>query len=570
VDQVSGRTIQPDGTIVPFTGKPFDKLVEKRRGSGTVKAKVFTLPDVRVGSIIEYRYKLFFDDTYVNAPDWYLQQDYFVRKAHFRWLPTDRDIENSRGAALTNIAWMPILPVGAKVEKARDGAFELSVSNLMPLTDEDFSPPLKSVSMRVLFYYTGYRSSQEFWDKEGKRWAKEVDDFVGPGKGVKAATQALISPGDSDEQKLRKIYAAVMALDNTRWSRVHTSTEDRAQGLKLVKSTDDVLDRKRGSDDQLTMLFVAMARAAGFKAYVGSVADRNKRLFVPGYLSFSQLDDYVAIVNVGGKEEFFDPGQRYCTYGQMAWQHAPSNGLRQTDGGSMLFTVPTGPYKDNRMARQAVLRVDETGAGSGGVVLTISGNGALAWRHEALEEDESALSASLKSYLEARLPAGTEVTVGKIANLTDPDKPLIINYDVKGQFGSPTGKRLLLPAQFFESTRKPRFTSAKRENPVDFGFATATDDAVLWHFPANMKVDSAPPAVPERTMLRDMAAYRVLSKQQGSTLTTIRNLSVGNALFMQKDYPELKAFYEKVEAKDQDSVVLVRDASAAAGTGGSL
>ena len=29
VDGIAGRTIHPDGTIIPFTGKPFDKLIEK-------------------------------------------------------------------------------------------------------------------------------------------------------------------------------------------------------------------------------------------------------------------------------------------------------------------------------------------------------------------------------------------------------------------------------------------------------------------------------------------------------------------------------------------------------------
>ncbi len=61
VDDIQGRTIHPDGTIIPFTGKPYEKLVEKTQGSKYM-AKVFTMPDVEVGSIIEYRYKLRYSD----------------------------------------------------------------------------------------------------------------------------------------------------------------------------------------------------------------------------------------------------------------------------------------------------------------------------------------------------------------------------------------------------------------------------------------------------------------------------------------------------------------------------
>src|ERR1035441_5185347 len=57
INAIAGRTIHPDGTIVPFTGKPFDKLIEKSQDYKEM-AKVFTLPDVEVGSIIEYRNEL--------------------------------------------------------------------------------------------------------------------------------------------------------------------------------------------------------------------------------------------------------------------------------------------------------------------------------------------------------------------------------------------------------------------------------------------------------------------------------------------------------------------------------
>src|SRR6266851_6064031 len=57
VDHIKARTIRPDGTIAPFDGKTFDKVVVKMGGVRLI-AKTFTLPDVQVGSIIEYRYDI--------------------------------------------------------------------------------------------------------------------------------------------------------------------------------------------------------------------------------------------------------------------------------------------------------------------------------------------------------------------------------------------------------------------------------------------------------------------------------------------------------------------------------
>ena len=34
-----------------------------------------------------------------------------------------------------------------------------------------------------------------------------------------------------------------------------------------------------------------------------------------------QLDDIIVVVNVDGKDQFFDPGSRYCPYGHLEWKH---------------------------------------------------------------------------------------------------------------------------------------------------------------------------------------------------------------------------------------------------------
>ena len=59
-------------------------------------AKVFTLPDVEVGSIIEYRYALRYDDNYFIPPDWFIQSDLFLRKGRYIWKPTNQQLLTSQ------------------------------------------------------------------------------------------------------------------------------------------------------------------------------------------------------------------------------------------------------------------------------------------------------------------------------------------------------------------------------------------------------------------------------------------------------------------------------------------
>ena len=566
VDSISGRTIHADGTIIPFTGKPYEKLIEENQGY-KVKMKVFTLPSVEVGSIIEYRYKIHLDDNYFSSPDWYIQNDLYVRKAHYMWRPTDRVIESEDGKHISStVAWTPILPAGVvikqsavQISRGADGGsteLNLDVHDIMPLPREQYMPPMQSLSYRVLFYYTSFRASKEYWISKGKQWSKARDKFIGPGTVVRAAVEGITLPQDSQEQKLRKLYAAVMALENTDFTRERSTSEERANGLKNATTADDILTRKRGSGDQMAALFVSMARAAGMKAYLMTVAKRDTHIFLSNYLNINQLDDDIAIVNVDGKDMFFDPGQRYCSFGQLAWKHTLAGGLRQAEGNPAVASTPGSSFKDEHISRVADLALDDRGEATGTVVVTLTGDPALRWRQEALRGDDTSLNADLRSDMEHLLPGGMEVRVTRVDNLTLPELPLKIIYDLKGTVASSTGKRLLVPADLFQVNSHSLFPEAKRELAIDMHFPSWNQDAVRWTLPASLILEMSPTA--EQAQVPNKIAFDMSTRPGPNSITIFRNVTVGRTFYSVPDYPELKSFYSKLEAKDQETLVLTR------------
>jgi Domain of Unknown Function with PDB structure (DUF3857)/Transglutaminase-like superfamily len=574
VSDIQGRTIHPDGTIIPFTGKPFEKLIEKGQDYKEM-AKVFTLPDVEVGSIIEYRYRLRYDDNRYIAPDWAIQSELFTRKAHYLWKPTGEQLisKDERGEHLTNtIAWAPVLPKGAEITQKRlppsgleDGQalLELNMHDVPPAPDEEYMPPIKSFTYQVRFYYSPYRSVEEYWKNEGKGWSKSQDKFIGPGPKVGAAVKDLIAGADTQDQKLRKIYAAVMQLDNTVFTRTRSAAEDKSQGLNVAKTTDDIWERKRGSDDQMAQLFVAMARAAGMKAYIMTVTGRDTNLFNPNYLSFSQLEDDIAIVNVDGKELYFDPGQRYCPYGHLAWKHTLVQGLRQSDSGTAFGGTPSESYKDARTQRVADLTIDEHGEATGTVKITWTGAPALTWRHASLRGDETSLNRELRVAVEHLMPKDMDVKVGSIEHLTDYEQPLTVNYEVKGQIASSTGKRLIIQGDLFQGNSTASFPHQKREIPVYFEYPSMVQDAVRISFPPSLSIESQP--VAQELPFAHTAVYSISTKATPTSLTTFRNLLRADIVFPASEYTDFRAFYNKFETKDQEPLVLKAVAPASAG-----
>jgi hypothetical protein len=489
-----------------------------------------------------------------------------VHKAHYHFQPTNtaHTIIHTDAwgheEATAGLLYISHVPPGVSVRNQVDG-YDLTLDNISALPDEDYLPPFQSFSYRVIFYYSPWRTSEDFWKTEGKYWSKDVDRFANPSAKMHEAVQQIVAPGDNDEQKLQKIYAAVMKLENTNFTREHTTTENKAEGLR-VKNADDIWEQKRGSDDAITRLFIALCRAAGFKAYAMIVVDRDRNVLQQSYLDWSQLNDEVAIVEVGGKEIFFDPGQRYCEYGKLQWKHTWASGLRQTGKGTDFATTPGINYKESRTERYATLKLGPDGKVSGFITFTMNGTEALRWRQAALRSDQDEVKKDFEDELQATMPPGVQVKTNHFIGLDEPSSKLMVQVDVSGSLGTATGKRIFLPAVFFEAGAKPLFAKSKRENVVDLRYPYTVIDQLTLELPAGMSVESVPE--PASIPFSTFAAYGAKFVAKGNVYGYGRQMMLGVPFFKAEAYSDLRGFFQKTSAEDQSQVVLKMDTTATA------
>ncbi|HEY0786151.1 MAG TPA: DUF3857 domain-containing protein [Acidobacteriaceae bacterium] len=564
VTDVAARTIHADGTVIPLSGKPLEKIL-LRQGKDRFLSTVFGLPAVEPGSILEYRYKMRYDDNIVVPPRWNIQQALFVHKAHYHFQPQDGNyiITNAYGDTSSGYAYAGILPNGqVKFER---GAYDLDVVNVPPLPDESCMPPISSLSCRLLFYYQFTKNSDEYWKKAGKRWSKEVDHFANPSSGMHAAVDSLTSPADAPEVKLHKLYDAVMKLENTSFTREHTAAENKAEGLR-IKTADDIWAQKRGNSTELDRLFLALARAAGFKAYDMIVVNRDTNLMMTDYMDWDQLDDEIAVINLNGKDTWYDAGQRYAEFGKLHWKHTMARGVRQTEGGNTIIDGSAGvSYKDNQVSRVATLGLGEHGELTGNVRISMSGAPALHWRQRALEVDEEALRRDYEQSVRGDFPPGVEVKMDHFIGLTDPDHMLMAVLKVNGSVGSSTGRRILLPASFFASSATSLFPQQKRQNYVDLHYAVSRQDQVTIKLPAGVKVESLPQK--GDFGLPQCAGYVTVYGEKDGVYSFVRKFVLAVALYKPEEYPALRDFYMKMGAKDQEQAVLTASGTTAVGAG---
>lgn len=568
VTDVQGRTVHADGTVIPLTAKASD-MMEMKNKNLQFNDMVFTLPSVDVGSIIEYRYSIRYDDNWFSSPIWEIQQKYFVHKAHYFFKPTAHPyLTDSRGHEVTDLLYAARGKMDAKVVHDAAGRYTFDIENVPPIPHEQWMPPLNSILWRVSFYYAAYYNGGQFWGDAIKRWGKETLRFANPGNGIRAAVAELVSAGDSDEVKARKLYDAVQKLDNTDFTRAKTQAERKAEGLKANKNAEIVWEQKSGSSNDLAMTYVALARAAGLTVYPMQVVNRDRAIFDVEWLNDDQLDDYIAVLVLGGKEVFVDPGEKMCPFGLLAWNHTLAAGFRESDKGAAFAVTPANTYVQNVVERVGDVVIAPDGNVVGTLRILMKGQDALHWRQLAVRNDPEEVKKQFTESVQGVLPDGVLADTDHFLALDDANSNLMAVVKIHGVMGTATGKHFFVPGVFFESHTENRFAAEdKRLIGVDVHYAKRIIDQVTYHLPAGFTVESAPQAT--EVPWPGNAVLKIVSKTNPDGVTVTRDFGYNFTIVDPKDYGQLHGFYQKVDAADQQQIALVRGAAAAGVTVGS-
>jgi hypothetical protein len=549
---LKARTIQPDGKITEFTGKPFQKTVIKARGI-KVLAKSFTMPEVNVGSIIEYKYKIQWP-WIITDNSWTIQHELYTVKESFRMKPYSGGLQGFENgyqvAALYSHMPNNVKPV------QKGGGYELDVENMPAFESEGYMPPEEDLKPQMRFFYISMGSStaDKFWQDAGRKWNDEVERFIGNRKEISQAAAQAIGNETDPEQKLRKLYARAQQIRNLSYERERTELELKKENIKLNQNAGDVLARGTGDREDITRLFVAFARAAGFDASIVRVSNRQNKFFDKGLLSKRQLDTEIAVVNQGGKDVYLDPGTIFCPYGYLRWNRTSTQGIKLDKKGGVLVMAPAAPYDKATIRRNAEMVLDGGGNLTGTITVKFEGGDALEHRLDERQTDEAGRKKDLEDELQAWLPSGAIIQLTKSEGWDSSDAPLIATFSVNMPgYASTAGKRLLLPTYLFQARQMDAFKHADRKYPVYFPYAFGESDRVSITLPAGYTLENAPQ---QQTARLSYAGYQNLAQFDGKQLITQRVLQVNGIFFRLEQYPEVKTFFGKVQAGDEQQAVL--------------
>jgi Domain of Unknown Function with PDB structure (DUF3857)/Transglutaminase-like superfamily len=546
---LKARTVRPDGTIANFEGKAFDKMIVKAKGL-KYQAKTFTLPDVQVGSIIEYHYMENLQEGLVFDSHWILSNELFTKRAKFSLKPYTQ--------FALRWSWPAGLPQGTPPPKDEHGVIRMETQNVPAFQIEDYMPPENELKMRVDFTYSDSdpeNDPEKFWKKEGKKLNDRVDSFIGKRKALEQVVAETVASSDAPEQKLRKLYARAQKVRNTSFEIQKTEQEQKREKEKEINNVEDLLKAGRGNARQINWLFVGLARAAGFQADSVFLSVRSQYFFKPAMMNVSQLNADVTVVKLDGKDVFCDPGSKFAPFGILPWEETLVKGLRlNKDGGAWVDTsLPRS--EESKIERKADLKMNqEDGVLSGKLTVTFSGLEALWRRNDMREQDETERKKFLEDQVREYIPTGIDVELINHPEWETASPTLVATYDLNVPgWASAAGRRALLPFGLFSASEKQLFDHTTRVHPVYFQYPFEKADDVTIQLPLGWQVSSLPK---ELTKDGKIILYVRKAEDEKGTLHLTRVLRSDLLMIDAKNYPALRNFYQLVRTGDEEQIIL--------------
>ena len=562
IQDVAGRTIKPDGSIVELKKEDvLERTIEKANGI-KVKAKSFAMPGVESGSIIEYRWKEVRNDRLANYVRLYFQRDVPVQLVKYYIKPLSLPgFEYGMRAQTFNGQASPFT-------KEKDGFYSVSMSNVPAFHEEPRMPPEDAVRPWMLIYYSPDTKleGEKYWQDFGKRTYEEYKSRMKVGDEVKTTAATTIAGAVTPEEKLERLFEFCRSkIKNVNDDASGLTSEDRAK-LKENKTPADTLKRSMGTGTDIDMLFASLAIAAGFDARVVRMSDRSDTFFSKTFPDDYFIQAYDIAVKVGDEWRFYDPASTYVPLGMLRWQEEAQDALLADPKQPMWLKTPLSSPEKSKVKRTAKLTLSDDGTLEGDAQVEYYGHQAV--YHKEWDDDDSPAQReeTLRNSIKKQMSTA-DVSAIKIENVTDPIKPFIYNYHIRVPgYAQRTGKRLFLQPEFFQHGIEPLFSGSERKYPIYFSYPWSEEDEVTIALPQGFSLDNAD--APSPLGAGPVSDYKptIAVTKDGHTMVYKRRFffgGEGTIIFPVTSYSLLKKYFDVMHQSDNHTITLKQAATTA-------
>jgi hypothetical protein len=571
VVDIQGRTILPDGTIIPLAkNQIMEKSVVRAKGV-KVNQKSFSLPGVTDNCVIEYvvRYELV-----LEASNWQFQANIPLLKGQLHWYYKDLSEERQKLKDMLatfgfrmedfltrNFTWqhMETNRSSRLVPPEKPVEYLFEVNNVPAYKSEPIGPSDELARSALILYYGSERLPIVYWSgKSGdlKSFIAMRADSCGEAKKVAAGLDTTVAGG-----KISAAYAWVQKnIVNMSFpdlpapqALIKARPALESKGADGVEKLDDLFKHKYGSKEDINLAFIAILRAMGVPAKGAAITDRTETEFLKE-AKYWQFDDYcVAIPDSAGNFRFYSPGEPFLACGSLPWFNEGGKALIEGPEGKIV-PIPYSESKLTQLIRQCQYVMGTDFAISGSVSSRLGGQRGRRIRMELLNEEEKQRDAALRKMLADDYPNLTFDSL-KTEYLDADDHPLQVAYQVTFPAVAPQGDRLMLNPFDYLSTAASPFEATERKMPVYFSYAYQANESAQLSIPVGWKIE----ALPHDTLWANPAGKCGFHVQESGDGLSVQRIFVLNTPYWSvENYPAVRELFQKRQDLSHAVVVLTK------------
>lgn len=538
---VKGHTINFDENkgkeVTDLDGKSvFD--VDLNDSYGAVR---FGMPNVKVGSIIEYKYTLV-SNFYSYLDTWYFQDD-------IPSLYCSIEVNIPDSFRYNQISFGQRL--SAKYPSATSN--EWILTNLSSIKEEPYVNNYMDFVEQIRFQLTGYYKNSdglaggvEFvtvkstWDKLAREYL-ETFDFFGRKGFAKKVVEQILDGDENNWEKLEKIYDYVRT--HVKW--------DGEYHLYPKKSAPKILEEKVASNSEINYLLVLLLREAGIKAEPALTRTNNLGLLQIDYPLMSQFNQTLAYVEIFGNKLFLNATSPYRPYQLLAEKDLNYRALVIEKNNVRWEKVLA--YTKSR--QHLVLNYDFTNKDEPSCMFKIRESG-----YYAVESRKLIKKYGMEEFLKIMVDE-SEVELNKdsvrIVNADEVNKPLEITCKLPM-----TDMDFDSDMIYFEPfptviTENP-FIKEDRQYRIDFNYYRYKSILINLKFPMEYRVEEAPKSKVIK-LSNGLGKYLIATQNQGNVLQIRTQFEIKRPQFSKDYYGELRELYTHMLSSLQKQVVIQKN-----------
>ncbi|MES2487889.1 MAG: DUF3857 domain-containing protein [Bacteroidota bacterium] len=531
------------------------------------KSKKIMMPDVKEGSIIEYKYSIRSPFTHV-LPEWKFQEaipvnhsefttkipEYFTFSPSYRgyFSPVVTQKKNSRSIVLnskqrTGVYVSKTTFSSEKVEYT-ENATTYVLDNVPAMKAEKFTNNIDNYTASIEHEISMVKYPNDMPKTYSTTWedvAKTIYKYDSFGPELKRSgyyeddLKALLAGITAPAEKVAIIFSYVKGRMN--WNDY--------TGYSCNDGVKKAYNEKVGNIAEINLMLTSMLRYAGLEANPVLVSTRsNKVALFPSRTAFNYV---IAAVDIEGKRLLLDATSKSAMPNVLPIRAINWIGRLIKDDGVVEVVDLTPMFISKEVITlQAQLTAD--GKITGKARDQYFDYNAFAYR-------ESYLGVSKESYLEHMEGQyqGLEIGEYKVTNDKDPSKPVIEEYDfTHNAVADIIGDKIYVSPLLFFTQKENPFKQEKREYPVDFIFPHQDKYMINIILPEGYEVESLPASV-SIAMEENIGTFKYgIANSTGKMIQVAVTTDINIPLIPAEYYSTLKDFYQKVVEKEGEKIVL--------------